>query len=62
MTSNYTADQLIFLDESSKNDCVILCRYGMAIRGQAAVENVSLNRGVGYSTFPTLTIDGYMAV
>jgi transposase len=62
MTSNYMADQLIFLDESSKDDRVILRRYSRAISGQAAVENVSLNRGVRYSILPALTIDGYMAV
>lgn len=62
MTSNYTADQLVFLDESSKDDRVILRRYGRAISGRDAVENVSLNKGVRYSILPALTIDGYMAV
>jgi hypothetical protein len=62
MTSNYTADQLVFLDESSKDDRAILRRYGRAIRGQPAIENVSLNRGVRYSILPALTIDRYMAV
>lgn len=62
MTSNYTADQLVFLDECSKDDRAILRRYGRAIRGQPAVENVALNRGVRYSILPALTIDGYMAV
>jgi hypothetical protein len=62
MTSNYTADQLVFLDESSKDDRVILRRYGRAIQGQLAIESTSLNRGVRYSILPALTIDGYMAV
>jgi hypothetical protein len=31
MTSNYMADQLVFLDETSKDDRVILHRYGQAI-------------------------------
>jgi transposase len=62
MTSNYTADQLVFLDESSKDNRAILRRYGRAIRGQPAVESVGLNRGVRYSILPALTIDGYMAV
>jgi transposase len=62
MISNYTADQLVFLDESNKDDHVILHRDGRAIRGQAAVNNVSLNRGVHYSILPALTIDGCMAV
>ena len=62
MMSNYTADQLVFLDKSSKDDCAILCRYGRAISGQPAVKNVSLNRGVRYNILPALTINGYMAV
>ena len=62
MTSNYTADQLVFLDESSKNDHAILRRYGWAIKGQHAIENVSLNRGIRYSILPALTVDGYIAV
>ena len=62
MTSNYTADQLVFLDESSKDDRAILRRYGWAIKGQHAIENVSLNRGIRYSILPALTVDGYMAV
>jgi transposase len=62
ITSNYTANQLVFLDESSKDDRVILRRYGRAIKGQRAVESVSLNRGVRYSILPALTVNGYMAV
>ena len=30
MTTNYTADQLVFLDESSKDERVVLWRYGRA--------------------------------
>ena len=62
MTSNYMANQLVFLDESSKDDCAILRRYGCTIQGQCAVESVSLNRGIQYSILPALTVDGYMAV
>ena len=32
MTMNYTADQLVFLNESCKDDCVVLHRYGHASR------------------------------
>jgi transposase len=60
--TNYTANQLVFLDESSKDDRTILRRYGQAPSGQAPVDNVSLNRGIRYSILPALTINGYMAV
>ena len=43
MTTNYTADQLVFLDESSKDEHVVLQRYGHAPSGQEAVHHVSLN-------------------
>ena len=34
MTMNYTADQLVFLNEPSKDDRVVLHRYGRAASGQ----------------------------
>lgn len=62
ITANYTADQLVFLDESSKDDRTILRRYGRATRGQPPIDTVRLNRGLRYSVLPALTINGYMAV
>ena len=46
MTVNYTADQPVFLNESSKDDRVVLRGYGRAPSGQNPVHHVSLNRGV----------------
>ena len=34
MTMNYTADQLVFLNEPSKDDRVVLHRYGRTASGQ----------------------------
>ena len=62
MTMNYMADQLVFLDKSSKDDHVVLQQYGHALSGQDTVQHVSLNRGVWYSILPALSLDGYMAV
>jgi hypothetical protein len=62
MMANYTADQLVFLDESSKDDHAILRRYGWALGGWALIDTVSLNQGIQYSILAALTIDGYMAV
>ena len=62
MTMNYMADQLVFLDESSKDDRVVLWQYGCALSGQDAIQHISLNRGVRYSILPALSLDGYMAV
>ena len=62
MTTNYKADQLVFLNESSKDECVVLWRYSHAPSGQEAVHHVSLNQRVWYSILPALSLDGYMAV
>ena len=62
MTMNYTADQLMFLDESSKDKCVVLRRYGCAPSGQEAIHHVSLNCGVRHSILLALSLNGYMAV
>jgi len=62
ITANYTANQLVFLDESSKDDRTILRRYGRATSGQSPVDLVRLNRGIRYSVLPALAVDGYMAV
>ena len=62
MTMNYTVDQLVFLDESSKDKHVVLHRYGHTPSGQEAIHHVSLNCSVQYSILPALLLDGYMAV
>jgi len=60
--SIYTADQLIVLDESSKDGRTLIRKYGRAPSGEDAVLNVTLNRGVRYSILPAMTVDGYIAV
>jgi transposase len=62
MTTNYTTEQLVFLDESSKDDRTTLPRYGWSLSGQFPFDSVRLNRGIRYSVLPALTIDGYMTV
>jgi hypothetical protein len=60
--SMYTADQLVVLDESSKDGRTLIRRYGRAPAGEKAIATVSLDRGIRYSILPALTIDGYLAV
>jgi transposase len=62
ITTLYTADQLVVLDESSKDDRTIIRRYGRAPSGEDPFMEISLDRGVRYSILPALTIDGYLAV
>ncbi|KAG1886423.1 uncharacterized protein F5891DRAFT_920842, partial [Suillus fuscotomentosus] len=54
MIANYTAEQLVFLDESSKDDRTILPRHCWS--------HVRLNGGIRYSVPPALTIDGFLTV
>lgn len=62
ITTLYTADQLVVLDETSKDNRTICRRYGRAPRGEDPVVEVPLERGVRYSILPALTIEGYLAV
>jgi transposase len=64
ITTLYTTDQLVVLDETSKDDRTIIRRYhdGRAPCGEDPFVEVSLDRGVRYSILPALTIDGYLAV
>ena len=60
--TNYSTDQLVFLDESSKDNHVLLRQYGRSTTGEDAVDSMPLDQGFQYSVLPALTIDGYMAV
>lgn len=62
ITSRFTASQLIFADESSKDNRTSYRHYGRAMAGQRAVEVLSFDRGVRYSILPALSIDGILTV
>ena len=57
-----TADQPVFLNESDKDDCVVLRGYGRAPSGRDTVHHISFNREVRYSILPALLLSGYMTV
>lgn len=60
--STYTAEQMVVLDESSKDDRTLIRKYGRSTSGDNAILQVSLDRGVRYSILPALTIEGYISV
>lgn len=60
--SKFSAEQLVFADESSKDHRTTLRRYGRAMAGERAVEMASLNRGVRYSILPALSLNGLLTV
>jgi len=60
--NTYTADQMVILDESSKDDRTMIQKYGRAMSGNDPVLTVSLDRGTRHSILLALTLDGYLAV
>ena len=60
--NTYTAEQMVILDESSKDDRTLIRKYGRALSGIDPVLTVSLDRGIRYSILPALTLDGYIAI
>ena len=58
----YTAEQMVVLDESSKDNRTLIRRYGHALCGNEPILTVSLDRGVCYSILLALTFNGYLAV
>jgi len=59
--NTYTAEQMVILDESSKDDRTLIRKYGRASSGDDPVLTVPLDRGIRYSILPALTLDGYIA-
>ena len=58
----YTADEMVFLDESSKDGHTIFRKYGRSARGECPVIQASQDRGTRYSILPAITVNGYIAV
>ena len=58
----FTAAQLLFVDESSKDDRTIYRRYGRSARGTRASIKAKFVRGERWSILPALTVDGYAAL
>ncbi|KAF5386197.1 hypothetical protein D9615_002285 [Tricholomella constricta] len=62
VTRNFTAEQIVVLDESSKDGRTFVRHYGRALSGHSPVTRTSLDRGTRYSILPALTLEGYIAV
>ncbi len=62
ITSRFTAQQLVFADESSKDNWTSFRHYGRAPTGERACEVRSFNRGICHSILPTLSLDGFLTI
>lgn len=58
----YQHEQLIFLDESAKDDRTISRRYGYSEINTRAIKKVVFIRGKRYTLLPALSLDGIIAV
>ncbi len=57
----FQPEQLIFLDESSKDERTSSRNYGYSFANQIAVKKIVFLRGIRYTILPALTVDGFIA-
>jgi hypothetical protein len=62
INEHFTASQMIFIDETSKDDQTIYQHYGRTIAGNRATISANFVRGERYSMVAALSLDGYEAV
>ena len=60
--NHYTRNQLIFLDESAKDERSLSWLYGYSPRNTPAQKKVMFVRGKWYTILPALTMEGFVAV
>ncbi|CAG8521423.1 3691_t:CDS:2 [Paraglomus occultum] len=58
----YSPEQLIFLDESAKDERSLSRGYGYAFANACAQKKVVFVRGKRYTILPALTVEGIVAV
>ena len=59
---HYTQNQLIFLDESAKDERSLSRLYGYSPRNTSAQKKVVFIREKRYTILPVLTIEGFIAI
>jgi hypothetical protein len=59
---HYTADQMVLLDESSKDGHTLFHQYGHAPIGETLQESMVHDQGIQYSILPAPTLEGYSAI
>ncbi|GBC47240.2 homeodomain-like protein [Rhizophagus irregularis DAOM 181602=DAOM 197198] len=57
----YQAEQLIFLDETSKDERSLSRTYGYSFKNQRISQKIVFLRGVRYTILPAFTLDGFIA-
>ena len=62
MGINYTPDQLVFLDESAKDERSLSREYGYSLMNTRARKSVVFVRGKRYTILPALSLQGFIAI
>ena len=62
INAHFTASQMIFVDETSKDERTIYWHYGRAVAGRRVTISADFVRGEQYSMVAALSLDGYEAV
>jgi transposase len=59
--AEFVAEQMVFVDESSKDDRTIFRRWGRAPSGKPATIEANFVRGTRYSIIASITMEGYLS-
>ena len=57
----YQPEQLIFLDETAKDERSLSRTYGYSFKNQRVSQKLFFLRGIRYTILPALTLDGFIA-
>ena len=56
----FGAEQLVSVDETSKDGRIFYRGYGYALHGQEAIQKAPFSHGEHWSLLPALTVNGYI--
>ena len=59
--SEFKLEQLVFIDETSKDERSLSRAYGYSVKNTRVEKNVVFVRGKRYTILPALTLDGFIA-
>ena len=59
--AEFVAEQMVFVDESSKDDQTIFHWWGRAPCGQCAIPQAIFVHGIQYSIIANITVEGYLS-
>ena len=59
--SEFMPEQLVFIDETSKDERSLLRAYGYSLKDIRVKKHIVFIRGKRYTILPALTLDGFIA-